>query len=550
MILLCPIFSVGQKTFAELKTEYDVVYAQNEGRSEMIQYSLSDGDHQEYYYMNWNLTGVISAWQATGDISYFNDAKLVVDNTISKTKNITINGETYLGWPEPGHSTGFELWDSMYWKEVATFLRIIHQSPNFIGSQREWFDSVLAFTERNIWDRYEAKGSDGNLYSYKPGDTSHWARIAMELYIITGKQKYKTFFDNVSFNGCTCPETLKGSSFRSQLFNNTSVIPTANNISWTWGQTTSGEVPDVPHLAALVQFIALAAENGMYWNQGANQNDIAKWVSTFNNVVWTDNQPIKGSYYADGTGEKNNYPISQGVQAILGRFDSEFQVRMENYLLQDVFNRPMIAGLLLLNRKILDDGSPVYPENYTNPNIGTSLPVEDAQPAEEATPTEGESGNNSENETDSQTEETTSTEEQPGNNSENETDSQPVEETTPVEDQSSTQTIDGATPVYIDGMVGPLKNGNFNSGENLGALKAHPNPTEQDFTVILPNKSKKTSYSLFSIEGSLIKQGTMADGHSTLALNISNCQQGLYILNIYSSTKKYKPIKIMKGTQR
>ena len=369
MIFSCCLTVSGPKTVAQLKTEFEIAYAHSGGRSEMLQYSLSDGSQQQYYYMNWNLTGAISAWQATGDIAYFNDAKQVVDNTISNTKNISINGESYLGWPEPNHPTGFELWDLMYWKEVATFLRIVHQSPSFIGSQRAWFDSVVAFTERNIWDRYVAKAEDGNLYSYEPDGTSHSARIAMELYIITGKQKYKTFFENASFRGCACPETMKGNSIRDQIFDNNSVVPVANNISWTWGQTTTGQVPDVPHMTAVVQFIALAAENDMYWNQGSNSDDIEKWVSTFNNVVWTEDSPSKGSFYIDGSGRMDNYALSQGAQAILGRFDSDFQVRMENNILDHVWNKSMIAGLLLLNRKILNDGAPVYPENYDNPNI-------------------------------------------------------------------------------------------------------------------------------------------------------------------------------------
>jgi len=370
MILLSCLTVSGQKTVAQLKAEFEIAYAHSEGRSEMLQYSLSDGSQQQYYYMNWNLTGVISAWQATGNITYFNDAKRVVDNTISNAKNMSVNGESYLGWPEPNHPTGFEVWDLMYWKEVATFLRIVHQSPNFIASKRAWFDSVVAFTERNIWERYVAKAEDGNLYSYESDGTSHSARIAMELYIITGKQKYKTFFENASFRGCTCPETMKGSSIRGQIFDNNSVVPVANNISWTWGQTTSGEVPDVPHMTAVVQFIALAAENGMYWNQGSNSDDIEKWVSTFNNVVWTEDSPSKGSFYVDGSGRMDNSALSQGAQAILGRFDSDFQVRMENNILDHVWNKSMIAGLLLLNRKILNDGAPVYPENYDNPDIG------------------------------------------------------------------------------------------------------------------------------------------------------------------------------------
>ena len=453
-LFLYPIFSTAQKTFEELKTEFEIAYAHSGGRSEMLRYSLTDGSQQQYYYMNWNLTGAISAWQATGNIAYFNDAKQVVDNTISKTKTININGESYLGWPEPNHTNGFELWDSMYWKEVATLLRIMHQSPSFIGPHRTWFYSVLDFTEKNIWERYVAKGEDGNQYGYAADDTSHWARIAMELYVITGKQKYKTFFDNVSFKGCTCPETMKGHSIRDQIFDNNSVTPTASNISWTWGKTTSGEVPDAPHVSAVVQFIALAAENRMYWNQGSNSDDIEKWVSTFDNVVWTDNSPAKGSFYIDGTGTKDSYALSVGAQAILGRFDTDFQVRMENNILDHVWNKSMIAGLLLLNRKILNDGAPVYPENYNNPDIGETEEEEttgnETEEEGETTETDTEEEEGTEGETEEETaeiqeeEESSETEEENTVNEteeEESTESETEEETTEIqEEEESTET--------------------------------------------------------------------------------------------------------------
>ncbi len=38
-----------------------------------------------------------------------------------------------------------------------------------------------------------------NIYRVNTHMASHWARIGMELYIITGKQKYKDVFDNISF---------------------------------------------------------------------------------------------------------------------------------------------------------------------------------------------------------------------------------------------------------------------------------------------------------------------------------------------------------------
>jgi len=676
MVIFCPILSFSQKTFSELKSIFDNAYANpTYGRSEMLSYSNTDGSKQEYYYMNWNLNAVISAWQATGDISYFNDAKQVIDNTISNASTITVNGQNFKGWPEPGHSTGFELWDSMYWKEVATFLRVIYQSPNFLSSQTNWFNSVLAFTERNIWERYEELGEDGYQYGHYPDTASHWARIAMELYIITGKQKYKTFFDNASFKGCECSTVLNGSSIRDQIFNNNSVSPTANNISWTWGQTTSGETPDSPHVSALVQFVALAAENGMHWNQGSHSDDIAKWVSTFENVVWTEISPAKASFYIDGSGRKDAYSLSQGAQAILGRFDSDFQVRMENYILDDIWNKAMVSGLLLLNRKILNDGAPVYPENYNNPDIDEPTPPEEEEPEpeeeeqedptppeeeepepeeeeqeeptppeeeepepeeeeqeeptppeeeepepeeeeqedptppeeedptppeeeepepeeeeqEDPTPPEEEEPEPEEEEEEEEEEDPTPPEEEEPEPEEEEQEDptppeeeepepeeeeqedptppeeeedpappeeeepEPEEDPAPPEEESEPEEDEEEDPTPEDQVSIPqeepisIEEDSFGLSKEPPNVRAYPNPTNGEFTVLLPAQTKQTTFTMFSINGTLIDSGIVPDGQTTLKMEIKGGPRGLYILNVNNIEGQIETLKIIKN---
>ena len=362
MIFLSCLTVSGQKTVAQLKAEFDLAWAESEGRAELMAYANSDGSKQEYYYANWNLNGVINMWQATGDVVYFNDAKEAIDAMISNSVDITIDGVVYKGWPGSlegnEYPVGFELWDSMIWKEVATLLRIMFQSDSLSTSQQSWFDYLLNWTEKNIWERYENKfsygagGEDGNLFTYTPEDTSHWARIAMELYLITKKAKYKSFFDRASFAGCsTCVETLKGFSMRDQLYDNTSVTPTAYGMYLRWGVFNNDtDKFDSPHFAAFIQFVALAYENDMYWNK----TDVEKLISTVNNVIWKSDVPLAGSYYIDGTGTVDGYPIYQGAQAILGRFDESFQLRLEASTTEG-WNKGHRIGLIAANRAILNN---------------------------------------------------------------------------------------------------------------------------------------------------------------------------------------------------
>lgn len=362
MIFLSCLTVSGQKTVAQLKAEFDIAWAEPDGRAELMAYANTDGAQQQYYFANWNLNGVINMWQATGDIVYFNDAKEAIDAMISNSTDITIDGVVYKGWPGSfegeKYPVGFELWDSMIWKEVATLLRIMYQSDSFLASHQRWFDYLLNWTEKNIWERYENKfshgagGEDGNQFTYTPEDTSHWARIAMELHIITKKAKYKSFFDRASFAGCcTCIETLKGFSMRDQLYDNTSVTPTAYGMYHRWGVFNNDSTKlDSPHFAAFIQFVALAYENDMYWSK----TDVEKLISTVNNVIWKSDVPLAGSFYIDGTGTVDGYPIYQGAQAILGRFDESFQLRLEASTTEG-WNKGHRIGLIAANRAILNN---------------------------------------------------------------------------------------------------------------------------------------------------------------------------------------------------
>ena len=206
--------------------------------AEIDEFSKSANKNQEYYYFAYYIDGIISMWQANGDNTYLDTAIRLIDETI----NDAVPMGNYLGWPSAA-GEAVPLWDSFYWRFVATLTRIMHQSPNLRsnGTYQAAYERFLAFSEKNMWERYE--GEAWHFYRVNTHMASHWARIGMELYIITGKAKYKEVFDNISFG------TLVGypSNLRNQLNQNSSV-PSAYVWSSSWGGSNT---QDTSHAGAL-----------------------------------------------------------------------------------------------------------------------------------------------------------------------------------------------------------------------------------------------------------------------------------------------------------
>ena len=256
--------------------------------AEISRFSQSANKNQEYYYYAYYIDGIISMWQATGDNAYLDTVIGLIDETINDAVPM---GNGYLGWPSAAGEQ-VSLWDSFYWRFVASLTRIMHQSPNLRSNQnyQAAYERFLNFSEKNIWERYEGLAS--NIYRVNTHMASHWARIGMELYIITGKQKYKDVFDNISFG------TMVGepSNLRNQLKSNPNV-PSA----YTWSSSWNGSsTQDTSHAGAIISFWSAAYENEMYWNR----TDIDALIATFTKVVCPGGFR-QAKEYVNGTGGNN-----------------------------------------------------------------------------------------------------------------------------------------------------------------------------------------------------------------------------------------------------
>ena len=319
------------------------------GRVACTERAESGGADQEHYFLAYCIDGLTQMWQASGDDYYLDEVLRLIDFTL---EDATLAADGYRRWPAE-----FALWESYYWRFVATLVRVMHQNPDLLDrGYRAKYEELLEFSEVHMWNKWEADGL-GNFYRSRVHMASHWARIAQELYVITGDAKYLPIFENISHGEMVG----RPSNIREQLESNPDQ-PSAYVWSSEWAVDWRSSVQDTSHAGAVVSFIANAYDNEMYWDEA----DILALTSTMTDVVWPES--LGGDYhrYVDGTDEGNDpYGPPWGrlhEWLVLGRYDIAVQRRIENdYSLRNYeYFGPHGLGIVALNAKILTDGAPAY----------------------------------------------------------------------------------------------------------------------------------------------------------------------------------------------
>ena len=309
-----------------------------------------DVGNRPHYHLSGFIDGLTQMWQATGDEVYLDRALALIHNTLDTAGPV---GDGYSGWAHTfptGREApeGVPLYDSYLYRFVATLLRIMHQSPGLRGrGYQADFDEILAFT-RQLWDHWENQGID-NFERSRVHMASHWARIGMELHIITGVAKYEEVFENLSFAGM---RTRGGGNLRDNL----ELVAGA----YEWNQRWPGDpyaIQDTDHAKAVISFVSTAHDNGYYWDA----TDIERFLRTMSDVVWV---PGTDDFYAnvDGSG---GY-VGNGRQhgwLHLGRYDAALQQRIRDDYDAGAGVEVWARGIAANNARILADGRSVYPEN-------------------------------------------------------------------------------------------------------------------------------------------------------------------------------------------
>jgi hypothetical protein len=284
-------------------------------------------DSFDFYNGTYYLDGLVSMIEATGKQTYADRAFVMVANMVASARPSNqlggrAFGDDFLGWTSSKNGSNAEevpLYESYMWRHVTALLRAVHDQPSLLAAKRADYDAALAFTEKNMFDKWVSRGVDAYVYRSRTHMASHWARIALDLTRLTSDAARATraqgIVDAIDHGGMA---NNGGASLRSQLRPGPT-DPRASFWSDVWGQTARpGQ--DVAHGNAVIGYAVEANRLGYAWTR----DDMLALTATLN-VVWHG----AGSYgdFVDGTGSGTGW-FSDGWDK-LGRFDGAVQARLE-----------------------------------------------------------------------------------------------------------------------------------------------------------------------------------------------------------------------------
>jgi len=289
-------------------------------------------DSWDYYNLAYSIDDPVAMYLASGKTKYMDQALVYINNMVNNAAVSSSLGsaayrDSYLGWASNKNgSTGQEepLYESYAWRYVTRALLVIKQTPALYGNAtyKSQYDKLLAFTERNIFDKWYARGID-NIYRSNTNMASHWAYISMDLSLMTTDatrlSREKKIFDDINNH----IPTYGNASLHGQM--KTSPVNSAAYF-WNgeWGKTARpGQ--DVSHANAEMAYITEAYDLGL---GGWTRADINKFVVTLDKVIWKkDGGPYAAS--VDGTGTDNGWFIDGWMK--LARYDANLQKRFETH---------------------------------------------------------------------------------------------------------------------------------------------------------------------------------------------------------------------------
>lgn len=316
----------------------------------------TSGDSWDIYNIAYGIDGPVALFEATGKTQYLDQALVYVQNIISKAVvSSSLPGSTYkdsyLSWGAYTHPTvtdgnEYPLFESYGWRYVTEMLRAIRQNPTVYANStyRAKYDSILAFTKQNIFNKWFARGANSHIYRSRTHMASHWGLISLNLWMLTDdateKAKYKTIVDNINLHLPNYASSLRQQMVASPL------SPGGYFWSDVWG-STAAPGQDVSHGNAVITYVIAARTAGIEWTAA----DMDAFSNILLNVVWKPNGSggYTYPYYLDGSGTGNGW-FSDGFIK-LGRYNVQVQKRVEAHT---VGRGIQLYGHGALNAKILN----------------------------------------------------------------------------------------------------------------------------------------------------------------------------------------------------
>jgi hypothetical protein len=289
----------------------------------------TSGDEWPIYDMAYPLNANYMMFKATGKTQYLDRALLYINNLMNTARVSSSFPKSqfkdgYLTWINHTHpdlgddGKEYPLFESFGWRYVAAILYAMKQNSTVYNDPhyRAEYDKILAFTERNIWDKWYHRGLS-NLYRTHTHMASHWAMIGMYLSKLTEdptrRSQAETVAKNIAYAGIP---SYGGASIKGQLRPH-SLDSSAYFFNWEWNKfSTPGS--DVSHGNAVGSFMVEANCIGFAYTT----DDMQKMANLVKNVL-IPRTPL----YVDGSGSRALWLIDGFMQ--LGRYDRELAQKLE-----------------------------------------------------------------------------------------------------------------------------------------------------------------------------------------------------------------------------
>ena len=320
--------------------------------SQFIGFSTTSDSYQ-YYTLAYSLTGLVSMYRATGLTKYLDRALLYTNNMIS---NATTQAGGYLGWKSVADGNVEASLREVYpWRYVCQMLDAMADAW-VTGSYLAQYNTIKAFTETNIFDKWYSRGVNSNIYRSVAHIASHWATISD--FIIRRSSGARvaqatTVRDNIdhagmpNWNGDSLRSVIvahpdaAGAAFWKAYFPKVAGGGSASGIPAT--DTLYGS--DTRHGSDVLSWVVEAYDRGYGpWNS----SDISKFIALFG-VVWPEGDSTPSEYFRPASGTKLSLNPNTGFLK-LGRYSRTFQKRMEGLSTSNNMGR---WGNMALNAKIL-----------------------------------------------------------------------------------------------------------------------------------------------------------------------------------------------------
>jgi hypothetical protein len=291
------------------------------------------GDSYDFYTLKYGgLDANYAMFRATGKTQYLDRALTYIQNCVSTARPsyslpYSQFRDQYLGWPAfKNNGTGGEtvLYESYLWRDVTSLLRVMRETPVIWANSnyQAKFQTILAFTELNIFDKWYSRGVNNYIYRSRTHMASHWATIAMNLHRLTSnttrRDRCLKIRDDITFAGMP---NYGGASIRRQLHSNP-VNSDAYFFNSVWN-STARPGSDVGHGGSVIGMAVEAEGLGYHWTRA----DMQKLVALVRDVITKGNGDF--AEFLDGSGIGSGWFSDGWVR--LGRYDVEFQKQLETH---------------------------------------------------------------------------------------------------------------------------------------------------------------------------------------------------------------------------